>query len=102
MLTKTQINRIITNYCKEHHIRKSTHHLYPVYIHLNGFSHSIGFTSAKPLRGQLAINYNTVGWSAYTHNAWGYINEHQRKIALTILSNIPHYCYQNNAKEILL
>lgn len=94
---KQQINKIITNYCKEHNIKKSQYKLQPLYIHLNGFSHSIGFGNAN--------NYNTVGYSNYMSssekNCWGYINEHQRNIATLIFANIPHYMYQNNAKEIL-
>lgn len=101
MLSKQQINKIITNYCKEHNIRKGKHKLYPLYIHLNGFSHSIGFTSRKVKKGERATTYTSVGYSAYTQDTFGYENEHQRYLAYTILSLIPHYRYQNNAQEIL-
>lgn len=105
MLSKQQINKIITNYCKEHHIRKGKHKLHPLYIHLNGFSHSIGFTSHKVKKGERATTYTSVGYSGYMssgeNNVWGYDNEHQRYLAHTILSTIPHYRYQNNAQEIL-
>ena len=102
MITKTKVNNYISNYCKKHDITRKKYALYPVYIHLNGFSHSIGFTSRKPRKNERVENYNSVGYSAYTGgDTWGELNEHQRNIALIILGVEPHYCYQNNAKEIL-
>lgn len=101
MLNKTQINKIITNYCKEKHIKKSQYNLHPLYIHLGGFSHTIGFTDRKIKKGERATTYTSVGYSAYTHDTFNYENEHQRHLATLILSAIPHYCYQNNAQEIL-
>ena len=103
MLTKTQVNKIITNYCKEHNITRKDYALYPCYIHLNGFSHSIGFTTRKLKPHEITTNYISVGYSAYTGgNIWGARNVHQQNIALAILRTQPHYIYQNNAKEILL
>ena len=100
-LTKTQVNNYITNYCKEHNITKTQYNLHPLYIHLDGFSHSMGFTKHKTPKNTIATNYNSVGYTAYGNTLWGNINEHQQNIAQHILSKIPHYCYQNNAKEIL-
>ena len=102
MITKQQVHKFITNYCKEQHIRKGKHELYPLYIHLNGFSHSIGFTNRKLHKGERATDYTSVHYSAYTQKTWGAFNEHQQYIAYQLLSKIPHYCYQNNAQEILL
>ena len=103
MITKTQVNKFITNYCKQHNITRKQYSLYPLYIHLNGFSHSIGFTSRKIKPNERATDYNSVGYSSYTGgNTWGAQNIHQENIALAILQTQPHYCYQNNAKEILL
>ena len=101
-LTKTQVNNYITNYCKEHNITKTQYNLHPLYIHLNGFSHSMGFTKHAVKKGERATDYISVGYSAYTGgNSWGATNIHQQNIAITLLKTQPHYCYQNNAKEIL-
>ena len=102
MLTKTQVNKFITNYCKQHNIKRKQYALYPLYIHLNGFSHSIGFTKRKIKPNERATTYISVGYSAYTSNSWGAKNIHQQNIALALLTKEPHYLYQNNAKEILL
>ena len=102
MITKTQVNKYITNYCKQHNITRKQYGLYPLYIHLNGFSHSIGFTSRKLKPHERATDYISVGYSAYTSNSWGARNIHQQNIAIALLSTQPHYCHQNNAKEILL
>lgn len=101
MLNKTRINKFINTYAKEHHISKSKYALFPVYVHLNGFAHSIGFTSHKP--HTYTTEYTTTAYSSYNSQTpcWGYINEHQRNIAIALLSNIPHIAYQNNAKEII-
>lgn len=104
-MNKTMINKVINNYCKEHNITKTQYNLHPLYVHLDGFSHSIGFTHHKTPKGTRATTYTSVGYSgymsSYERNVWGYENEHQKALAITILSLIPHYCYQNNAKEIL-
>lgn len=101
-LTKTQVNKFITQYCKENNIKRKDYALYPLYIHLNGFSHSIGFTSRKLKPHERATDYISVGYSAYTGgNSWGATNIHQQNIAITLLKTQPHHCYQNNAKEIL-
>jgi hypothetical protein len=102
MIIKTKVLKQIDNYCKEHNIKKADYNLNPLYIHLNGFSHSIGFTKHKTKKGTIATNYTSVGYSAYTGgNTWGAQNVHQQNIALMILRVEPHYLYQNNAKEIL-
>lgn len=100
-MTKQQINDYITNYCKTHNITKQKYSLFPLYIHLNGFSHSIGFINHKPRKNTHYTNYTSVGFSAYTHDAWGYDNEYQKEIAYNILSGAPHYMYQNHPQEIL-
>lgn len=100
-MTKTQINKLITNYCKANKISKKKYQLYPLYIHLNGFSHSIGFIDHKANKNTTEHNYTSVGYSGYTKDTWGYKNDHQRRLATTILSNIPHYSYQRCAQEIL-
>lgn len=100
-MTKQEIKHIITTYTKEHKISKQKYQLYPLYIHLDGFTHSIGFISHAPKKNTHYTNYNSVSYSAYTHDAYGYVNDYQREIATIILSKIPHYMYQNNAKEIL-
>lgn len=105
-MTKQEINQTINNYCKEQNISKKKFRLYPLYIHLDGFSHSIGFIDHKAVKGQREYNYISVGFSNYMSECegkvWGYENEHQKNIAEMILKNAPHYFYQNNAKEILL
>ena len=100
-MTKTQINKIINNYCEQHSLSKRKYSLFPLYAHFDGFSHSIGFIDHKAKPHIREHSYTSVGYSAYTHNAWGYDNEHQRNIAILILSQVPHYTHQNNAKEIL-
>lgn len=101
MLTNTQIEDFITIYCKLHHITREKYNLYPVFLHLDGFSHSIGFTDHKVKKDEQVANYNSVGYSAYTNEVWGNLNEHQEKIACSILSQYPHYVYQHNPQEIL-
>lgn len=101
MSSKTQVNKFITNYCKEHKISKKEYSLFPLYIHLNGFSHSIGFIDEKPKKDTRYCYYDSVSYSGYTCNCWGATNEHQKNIAFEILASIPHYPYKNNAKEIL-
>lgn len=101
-MTKKFINETINNYCKENNISKRKFTLYPLYIHLDGFSHSIGFIDHKARAGIRESDYTSVGYSNYTGNCWGYENEHQKDIAELLFKETPHYIYQNNAKEILL
>ena len=100
-MNKTQINKLINNYCKANKISKKKYQLYPLYLHLNGFSHSIGFIDHKAKKNETEYNYTSVGYTAYTKECWGYANDHQRRLATAILSNIPHYTYQRQAQEIL-
>lgn len=100
-MTKQEIKNIINTYVKEHNISKKKYSLFPVYIHLNGFSHSIGFTNHATRKDVICRDYNTVAYSGYTGETWGYLNEYQKQLAERLLSKIPHYCYQNNAKEII-
>ena len=100
-MTKKQIYDTITKYCKEHNISKKQYSLFPLYAHFDGFSHSIGFINHKAKPQVREYDYTSLGKSAYTHETMGCGNEHQIAIATLILSKIPHYCYQNNAKEIL-
>ena len=100
-MNKKEIYDYITKYAKEHNISKRKYSLFPLYIHLDGFSHSIGFTNHAPKKDTLTTNYNSVGYSNYMSNCWGYINSYQEEIATAILSKIPHLIYQNNAKEII-
>lgn len=104
-MTKKEIKDFINNYAKTHHISKKTYSLFPLYLHLDGFSHSIGFTNHAPKKDVIEHNYNSVGYSnnmsEYEERCWGYINNYQEEIATAILSKIPHSIYQNNAKEIL-
>jgi hypothetical protein len=105
MISKEQVKKYIDNYCKKHQITITEYDLCPLYIHLNGFSHSMGFTKHAVKKGERATDYTSVGYSGYMssseRNIWGYTNEHQRNIAYELLSMIPHYCYQHNPKEIL-
>lgn len=102
-MTKKQIYDTITKYCKEHNISKKQYKLFPLYVHFDGFSHSIGFINHKAKHPE--YNYNSVGYSNYMSicekKVWGYVNEHQKAIAELLFTNVPHYCYQHNAKEIL-
>lgn len=104
-MTKKEIKDFINNYAKTHNISKKTYSLFPLYLHLDGFSHSIGFTNHAPKKDTLTTNYNSVGYSnymsEYEEKCWGYINDYQKEIATAILSKIPHLIYQNNAEEIL-
>lgn len=99
------IEKIIDAYCNIKNISKEKFELYPLYIHLDGFSHSIGFINHKAKAGIRESDYTSVGYSGnmseYEENVWGYQNEHQKALAKTILSQYPHYLYQNNAQEIL-
>lgn len=101
MITKTQVNKIIIEYCKENNISKKEYSLFPLYIHLDGFSHSIGFINERPKKDTRYCDYISVAYSGYTCNSWGAENDHQRTLAIKILATIPHYCYKHNAKEIL-
>lgn len=100
-MNKKEIKDFINNYAKTHNISKKKYSLFPLYLHLDGFSHSIGFTNHAPKKDTLTANYNSVGYSNYMSDCWGYINNYQKEIATAILSKIPHHYYQNNAKEIL-
>lgn len=98
-MTKKEIKDFINNYAKTHNISKKKYSLFPLYLHLDGFSHSIGFTNHAPKKD--IPNYNSVGYSAYTNDAWGYMNEHQENIAKLILSHIGHEYYKHAPQEIL-
>ncbi|MBP3631237.1 MAG: hypothetical protein J6J23_07130, partial [Clostridia bacterium] len=65
-MTKTQINNIINNYCKQHSISKRKYSLFPLYAHFDGFSHSIGFINHKANPHIRETSYTSVGYSAYT------------------------------------
>lgn len=64
-------------------------------IQLNGFSHKVFFD-----RGSKRDPVEVAEWSGYASASEleGYRNV---DIAETMLSDIPHYTYQNNATEIL-
>ena len=98
-MTKKEIKDFINNYAKTHNISKKKYSLFPLYIHLDGFSHSIGFTNHAPKKDILTTNYNSVGYSNYMSDCWGYINTYQEEIATAILSKIPHYCYQYRLRQ---
>lgn len=83
-MTKKQIREV----CKAHNIKNV------LFVHLNGFEHSIGFGTPE--------NYHSVSYSNYTNETYGYINENEKIVAETLFKNVPHYCYKCNAKEILL
>lgn len=101
---KNYVNKYIKDYCKGKNISQKQYSLYPLYMHLNGFSHTIGFTNKKA-NGEYISDYNSVGYSGYMseceQNIWGYENEYQKELAKDILSKFGHSQYQNNAKEIL-
>lgn len=104
-MEKMEIEKLINNYCKQENISKKEYKLFPLYIHLNGFSHSMGFINHKANKNVREYNYTSVGYSHYMSDCegkcWGYENEHQKKIAELIFNNLSHLYYQNNAKEIL-
>ena len=78
-MTKTQVNKIINEYCEQNNVSKKEYSLYPLYIHLNGFSHSIGFINHKANKNIMEYNYNSVGYSHFKNNdCWCYKNDHQR------------------------
>ena len=70
-MTKTQINQIINNYCKQHNISKRKYQLFPLYAHFDGFSHSIGFINHKAKPQVREYDYTSIGYSAYTHDTMG-------------------------------
>ena len=102
---KTRIQKLINDYCKENNISKRKYKLYPLYIHLDGFSHSIGFIDHKAKANVREYDYTSVGYSNYMSECegkvWGFENEYQKEIAELIFKNIRHLFYQNNAQEIL-
>ena len=104
-MNKKEIEKVINTYCKSKGISKAKYKLYPLYIHLNGFSHSMGFIGHKAQNGVIEHNYNSVSYSGnmseWEGNIWGYENDYQKELAKMILSKFAHYQYQNNAKEIL-
>ena len=104
-MTKKEIYDYITKYAKEHNISKRKYSLFPLYIHLDGFSHSIGFINHKAKANVREYDYTSVGYSNYMSECegkvWGFENDYQKEIAEHIFKNIGHLFYQNNAQEIL-